>query len=85
MRFSSQHVMYDSISMKTCPTDKPLKILRLYWPVNTSVSMACMRSSSSRQHCGMGRHTLFCLTSRSLTVSVNQHPISIAWLVQWVI
>lgn len=28
--------------MKTCPTDKPLKSLRLYWPVRVIVSIPCM-------------------------------------------
>ena len=44
MRLSSHMVMYMSMSMKMWPTDKPLKILRLYCPVNTIVSMDCMHT-----------------------------------------
>ncbi len=48
MRLSSHMVMYMSMSMKMWPTDNPLKILRLYCPVSTIVSMDCMHTCTSQ-------------------------------------
>ena len=53
MRLSSHMVMYISISMKMWPTDKPLKILRLYRPVRTIVSMDCMHTFSRQTNVHM--------------------------------
>ena len=48
MRLSSHMVMYMSMIMKMWPTDNPLKILRLYCPVSTIVSMDCTHTRSSQ-------------------------------------
>ena len=48
MKLSSHMVMYMSMIMKTCPTDSPWKILRLYCPVRTRVSIDCMHTAKLR-------------------------------------
>ncbi len=64
IRLSSHMVMYMSMSMKMCPTDKPLKILRLYCPVKTIVSMDCMHTFSSQTN------DACCVNSISVILSV---------------